>query len=49
MANATSLLRYSSIIPLEFHRGQAQACLRSWAREQTFACERFEIIAAALR
>lgn len=36
---------FSVIIPLEFHRGQAVECLRSWAR-QTFARERFEIIVA---
>jgi hypothetical protein len=41
--------RFSVIIPLEFHRGQVQACLRRWTREQTYAPDRFEIVAAGCR
>jgi len=41
--------RFTVIIPLESHRGQAQACLRRWAREQTYPRDRYEILAAGCR
>ena len=39
--------RFSVIIPLEAHRGQAVRCVRVWAREQVFPREQFEIIIAS--
>jgi hypothetical protein len=42
-------VRFSVIIPLEFHRGYVQACLRRWTREQTYAPERYEVVAAGCR
>ena len=39
--------RFSVIIPLEFHRGQALLCVRGWAEEQLFPREQFEIIIAS--
>jgi hypothetical protein len=41
--------RFSVIIPLEFHRGHVQACLRRWTREQTYAPERYEVVTAGCR
>jgi hypothetical protein len=38
-------LRFSIIIPLEFHRGQVEACLQLWGREQTYPRNQYEIIA----
>lgn len=40
-----SNLRFSIIIPLEFHRGQVEACLQKWVHEQTYPREQYEIIA----
>jgi hypothetical protein len=40
------VLRFSIIIPLEFHRGQGLECLRGWTREQTFPRDQFEIVMA---
>jgi hypothetical protein len=37
------------VIPLEFHRGQIEECLESWASGQSFARDRYEIVAAACR
>lgn len=42
-------MRFSVIIPLEFHRGQIEPCLERWARQQTFPGEQFEILAAGCR
>jgi hypothetical protein len=42
-------VRFSVIIPLEFHRGYVQACLRRWTREQTYAPERYEVVATGCR
>ena len=39
--------RFSVIIPLEFHRGQAVRCIRGWAEEQVFPREQFEIVIAS--
>ena len=39
-------LRFSVIIPLEFHRGQALRCVRGWAEGQLFPREQFEIVIA---
>ena len=43
----SSALRFSVIIPLEFHRGQAVRCVRGWAEGQLFPREQFEIVIAA--
>jgi hypothetical protein len=40
-----SSLRFSIIIPLEFHRGQVEACLKGWVFEQTYPREQYEIVA----
>ncbi|HMK10692.1 MAG TPA: hypothetical protein VK461_03875, partial [Acidimicrobiales bacterium] len=40
-------LRFSVIIPLEFHRGQAVRCVRGWAKDQQFPRDQFEIIVAS--
>jgi hypothetical protein len=37
--------RFSVIIPLEFHRGHVEECLRGWVDEQTFPADRYEILA----
>ena len=39
--------RFSVIIPLEFHRGQAVGCVRGWAEDQLFPREQFEIVVAS--
>ncbi|RPI10217.1 MAG: hypothetical protein EHM63_03460 [Actinobacteria bacterium] len=39
--------RFSVIIPLEFHRGQAIHCVRGWAEGQLFPREQFEIVVAS--
>ena len=43
----SSALRFSVIIPLEFHRGQAVRCVRGWAEGQLFPREQFEILIAS--
>src|SRR5688572_27610607 len=40
-------LTLSVIIPLLDHRGQAIACIKSWAQEQTYDREKFEVIVIA--
>ena len=40
----SSAPRFSVIIPLEFHRGQAVRCVRGWAAGQLFPREQFEIV-----
>jgi hypothetical protein len=37
-------LKFSVIIPLEFHRGQGTHCVTAWCRHQTFPMHDFEII-----
>src|SRR5687767_10516442 len=49
MADKKTPLRFSIIIPLEFHRGQVEACLRQWVQEQTYARDQYEIIAVGCR
>jgi hypothetical protein len=39
--------RFSVIIPLEEHRGQAVACVRAWAEQQDFPREQFELVRAS--
>jgi hypothetical protein len=39
--------RFSIIVPLESHRGQAVRCLRAWAAEQLFPREQFELVVAS--
>jgi hypothetical protein len=39
--------RFSIIVPLESHRGQAVRCLRGWAKEQLFPREQFELVVAS--
>jgi hypothetical protein len=41
--------RFSVVIPLEFHRGQAEECLARWSRDQDVPRDRYEILAAACR
>ena len=43
----SSALRFSVIIPLEFHRGQAVRCVRGWAEGQLFPRDQFEILIAS--
>jgi hypothetical protein len=38
--------RFTVIIPLEFHRGQIENCLRGWVSRQTFDRNKYEILAA---
>ena len=45
----TAPLRFSVIVPLEFHRGQTEECLRRWASDQTLPASDYEIVAAACR
>jgi hypothetical protein len=45
--DAHSAVRFSVLIPLEFHRGQAVRCIRGWAQEQVFPREQFEIVVAS--
>lgn len=40
-------VRFSIIIPLEFHRGLAERCVRGWSHEQTYPRDDFEILLAA--
>ena len=49
MTHTVSPLRFTVIIPLEFHRSQMQECLRRWARAQAYARGRYEILAVACR
>jgi hypothetical protein len=37
--------RFSVIVPLGSPRGQSEACLRGWARDQTFPRDRYEVLA----
>jgi hypothetical protein len=39
--------RFSVIIPLEFHRGQIEQCLRGWLKDQTYPADQFEVLAVA--
>ena len=43
----SSGLRFSVIIPLEFHRGHAVQCVRGWAEGQLFPRDQFEIVIAS--
>jgi hypothetical protein len=43
----SSALRFSVIIPLQFHRGQAVRCVQGWAEGQLFPREQFEIVIAS--
>ena len=43
MAKIKSNLRFSVIIPLEFHRGQVEECLQRWVHQQTYPREQYEI------
>lgn len=45
MANIKSKLRFSIIIPLEFHRGQIEICLERWVHQQTYPRDQYEIVA----
>lgn len=38
-------IRFSIVIPLEFHRGQVEECLQGWTKGQTFPREQYEILA----
>src|SRR5688572_5579722 len=49
MTNHELNFRFSIIIPLEFHRGQVEACLHRWAYEQTYPRNQYEVIAAGCR
>ncbi|MEM8638281.1 MAG: hypothetical protein AAGG51_05690 [Cyanobacteria bacterium P01_G01_bin.54] len=40
-------MNFSIIIPLEFHRGQVERCLRAWAEGQTFPATEFELVVVA--
>jgi hypothetical protein len=39
-------MRFSVIIPLEFHRGVADRCVRGWSQNQTYARDRYEVLVA---
>lgn len=45
-ASTSTRPKFSIIIPLEFHRGQAERCLQAWCADQTFPHEQFEVIVA---
>src|SRR5688572_2117220 len=45
MTQPESTLRFSIIIPLEFHRGQVEKCLHGWVRDQTYPRDQYEILA----
>ncbi len=38
---------FSVIVPLEFHRGKAEECVRGWCRAQTYPRELFEVLLLA--
>jgi len=40
-------LLFSIIIPLEFHRGQAERCVQAWAKEQTLSRDQYEVLLIA--
>lgn len=40
-------MRFSIIIPLEFHRGLSERCIGAWATSQTYPRDQFEILIAA--
>ncbi|QIF02029.1 sulfotransferase family 2 domain-containing protein [Roseimicrobium sp. ORNL1] len=44
--SAAARPKFSVIIPLEFHRGQAEKCLQAWCADQTFPQEQFEVVVA---
>src|SRR4029078_11081792 len=47
-SGAPSLQPYFSVvIPLEFHRGQADRCVEAWTLKQTYPRDRFEVIVVA--
>jgi GT2 family glycosyltransferase len=46
VSSELSSMRFSVIIPLEFHRGQGDKCLRAWVKDQTYPREQFEVIVA---
>lgn len=39
--------RIAVVIPLEYHRGLAVACIRGWAREQDFPRDRYRVLVGA--
>src|SRR5438477_5868575 len=43
----TPAMQFSIIIPLEFHRGQALECMEAWARGQSMARTRYQLLIAA--
>jgi hypothetical protein len=42
-----ALMRFSIVIPLEFHRGLSERCIGAWAGGQTYPRDQFEILIAA--
>ncbi|MES2931928.1 MAG: hypothetical protein V4805_00350 [Pseudomonadota bacterium] len=46
-APAIGAIDVSIIVPLESHRGQALACIKQWALDQTYPRERYQILVAA--
>ncbi len=40
------MVEFSIIIPLEFHRGLAERCIKAWVKDQSYPRERFEILLA---
>src|SRR6266568_2888498 len=40
-------MKFSVIVPLEFHWGQAERCVKAWCREQTFPAETYEVLCVA--
>ena len=43
---STRVPRFSIIIPLEFHRGQGEDCLRAWTQGQEYPRDQYEIVLA---
>jgi len=41
--------RFSVIIPLEFHRGQIEECLKRWIHGQTYPSHQYEVLAVGCR
>ncbi|MBI5932731.1 MAG: hypothetical protein HY867_03400 [Chloroflexi bacterium] len=46
---AMTKFAFSVIVPLEFHRGQIEECLRGWINQQGFDQKGFEILATGCR
>ncbi len=46
-SNGRTSLTFSVIVPLGFHRDQAERCLKAWAKNQTYPRDLYEIVVVA--